>query len=157
MGAQSKGILSESSKFGAGLESVTLSDGQRRRLELFKRVEQSVCSRIEQLCMQEGIPVVDVAVLVLSPEARGLVFDDEDEGGADGITVVLGHRDKLYGFLHAAMPEAEDALVDPYEDLLAPAPALCVRVLIVDGASITVMSYGTFVTVELARQDMPQA
>lgn len=144
-----------SSEFGACLDSAPLSRGQRNRLELFKRVEPSVCARIEELCMQGEVAVTDVAVLLLSPEARAALFPPDDD--PPGITVVMGHREKLYAFLHATLPESEEMLQDPYEDLLSAAPPLCVRVLILDAESLTVMSYGTFVTVELSRRDMPQA
>jgi len=71
--------------------------------------------------------------------------------------VILGHRDKLHAFLHAMLPPVEDAPFDPYADLLEPATARCVRVLIVDHESLTVMSYGTFVTVSMDASRMPQA
>ena len=146
---------SASADFGTYLDSEALSQGQRRRLELFKRVEPNVCARIEELCQQGEVAVTDVAVLLMSPEARAALFPPDED--PPGITVVMGHREKLYAFLHATLPEAEELLSDPYEDLLKAAPPLCVRVLILDENSATVMSYGTFVTVELSRHDMAQA
>ena len=67
--------------------------------------------------------------------------------------MVIGPRDDLYAFLNATLPATPDAPFDPYVDLLEPAPERCVRVLVIDDESLTVMSYGTFVTVNVdARQ-----
>jgi hypothetical protein len=86
--------------------------------------------------------VTDVAVLVVAPSAHDLFFPGIVE--AKGTSVVLGHRLKLHAFLCAMLP---GAAVDPYADLLEPTPPCCVRVLIVDDESLTVMSYGSFVTI----------
>lgn len=136
------------------LAEALLTDGQRRRISLFRSVESAVCSRIEQMCVTSGIDVVDVAVLVVDVSAHELFFQDEE---AVGTCVLIGHRDKVRDFLRSALPPAEDAPFDPYEDLQSAAPARCVRVMIVDHESLTVMSYGTFVTVRLSASEMPQA
>ncbi len=73
------------------------------------------------------------------------------------VSVILGHRERLHAFLHSVLPPSDDAPFDPYMDLRDPAPARCVRVLIVDHESLTVMSYGTFVTLRLDVSQMPQA
>ncbi|MCC6551932.1 MAG: hypothetical protein IT372_02775 [Polyangiaceae bacterium] len=147
----------------AYLEGPSLTEGQRRRLRLFQAVEGAICARIERICTEEAIDVTDVAVLVVAPEVRELFFGDAPAAGPrqarDGgpTSVVLGHRDRLHAFLHGALPPSEDAPFDPYADLTEPAPARCVRVLIVDHESLTVMSYGTFVTVSLDSSRMPRA
>jgi hypothetical protein len=125
-------------------------------------VEGGICTRIERICTEEGIEVVDVAVLVVAPDVQAIFFASApgalDVAGEGARTsVILGHRDKLHAFLHAMLPPVEDAPFDPYADLLDPAPARCVRVLIVDHESLTVMSYGTFVTVSMDASRMPQA
>ena len=125
----------------AALDDVALTPGQRKRVAIFQSVESPVCARIEEVCAQGAVEVTDVAVLVIAPEARDLFFD-RDAG--TGVSVVIGHRAKLYAFLDATLPAA-----DPYADLLEPAPPRCVRVLVVDQESLTVMSYGTFITVRL--------
>ena len=130
----------------AWLDDADLTPGQRKRLSVFQSVEAPVCARIEQVCGSGGVEVTDVAVLVIAPEARGLFFDDV--AGA-GVSVVIGHRSRLRAFLESTLPAARDAPEDPYADLLSPAPDRCVRVLVVDDQSITVMSYGTFVTVRV--------
>jgi hypothetical protein len=131
-----------------------LTEGQRRRIALFKNLESGICSRVEQLCVTSSVEVTDVAVLVVSPEAYPLVFDAAESPGA---SVVLGHRERLYAFLRSALPPAEDAPFDPYADLLEPAPSQCVRVLVVDDESLTIMSYGTFLTVRVDEDDIPRA
>jgi len=128
------------------LESDSLTEGQKRRIAIFRGVERAVCGRVERLCETSGVEVPDVAVLVIAPSAHDLFFGREVE---EGTHVVLGHRTSLYGFLGAALPPIPDAPFDPYADLLEPAPPRCVRVLIIDHESLTVMSYGTFVTVSI--------
>ncbi len=130
----------------AWLDDAALTPGQKKRLAVFGSVEGPVCARIEEICGKGGVDVVDVAVLVIAPEARRLFFDDDLE---PGVSVVIGHRSRLYAFLNAALPPAEDAPGDPYADLLEAAPTRCVRVMVVDDDSLTVMSYGTFVTVRV--------
>lgn len=134
------------SSIANNLDDPSLTPGQRRRVELFAGVEHTVCERIEQLCAAGGLPVTDTAVLVVAPAANELVFGD-DMGR--GTSVLLGHRLRVYEFLEAALPKAPDAPFDPYADLLQPAPERCVRVLVLDHESLTVMSYGTFVTVRV--------
>jgi hypothetical protein len=136
------------------LDDPSLTPGQRRRVELFAGVEATVCERIEQLCVAGGLPVTDTAVLVVAPNANELVFGDEM---GRGTSVLLGHRLRVYEFLEAALPKAPDAPFDPYADLLDPAPARCVRVLVLDHESLTVMSYGTFVTVRVDPGKQAQA
>jgi hypothetical protein len=128
----------------AWLEGEALTPGQRKRLSLFRRVEAPVCARVEEVCGPGGIEVTDVAVLVIAPEARELFFE---EAAGWGVTVVIGHRSRLHAFLKAVLPPTPDAPADPYADLLQAAPPRCVRVLVVDDESLTVLSYGTFVTV----------
>jgi hypothetical protein len=132
----------------------SLTDGQRRRLRVFQGVEDGVCSRVESICAESDIQVTDVGVLVISSEARAIFFGP---GGEAGTHVILGHRSQIHTFLHTVLPPADGAPFDPYIDLLEPAPACCVRVLIVDDESLTVLSYGSFVTVCLGRREMPQA
>ncbi|MDI1445851.1 hypothetical protein [Polyangium sp. 6x1] len=136
------------------LADASLTEGQRRRIALFRSVENAVCSRIEQICVTSGLDVVDVAVLVVDVSAHELFFQDDEPVGT---CVLIGHRDKVHAFLRSALPPAEDAPFDPYEDLRTAAPARCVRVMIVDQESLTVMSYGTFVTVRLDASEMPEA
>jgi len=128
------------------LNDASLSEGQRRRLGLFRSVESGVCSRIESLCERSGIEVTDVAVLVIGPSAQEAFFG---WGGERVINVVLGHRTRVYALLNVVLPPLPEAPVDPYADLLQPSPDRCVRVLIIDEESITVMSYGTFITVRV--------
>jgi hypothetical protein len=85
-----------------------------------------------------------VAVLVIAPEARGIFFDGDRE---PGVSVVIGHRRLVRDLLAAALPPAPGAPADPYADLAEEAPPRCVRVLVIDDESLTVLSYGTFVTV----------
>ncbi|AUX41081.1 hypothetical protein SOCE26_024860 [Sorangium cellulosum] len=156
----------EQNVHGCGLEAYLdepgLSEGQRRRLRLFHAVEEVVNDRVEQLCGSSELEVTDVAVLVVSPAARRLFWRSGAPGaraaaaGASA-SVLLGHRERLHGFLHAVLPPADEASFDPYADLLAPSPPQCVRVLIVDEGSLTVLNYGAFVTVRLDRSEMPQA
>jgi hypothetical protein len=128
----------------AWLDDEALTPGQKKRLSLFQSVEMPVCARIEEVCGAGGMEVTDVAVLVIAPEARGLFFDDVE---GVGVSVIIGHRSRLRAFLVAALPPAPGAPADPYADLLEEAPPRCVRVLVIDDESLTVLSYGTFVTV----------
>jgi len=130
----------------AWLDDAALTPGQRKRIGVFQSVETPICARIEEVCAAGGVEVTDVAVLVIAPEARLLFFED-DLG--TGVSVVIGHRSRVRAFLEAALTPAPDAPEDPYADLLSPAPDRCVRVLVIDGDSITVMSYGTFITVRV--------
>jgi hypothetical protein len=136
------------------LTDPSLTEGQRRRLRVFQDVEASVSSRIEQLCQGGDLDVVDVAVLVVAPTAQELFFDGEL---GEGTSVILGHRSRIHAFLSQMLPAAPDAPFDPYADLLEPAPVRCVRVLVIDAESLTVMSYGTFVTVRIGAGDRAQA
>ncbi len=124
-------------------DEADLTAGQQRRLAAFHKVEEGVCQRIEALCEGRRVEVTDVGVLVIAPEAHDLFFGPEV---AATVSVVLGHRLRLYEFLRASLPPLEDAPFDPYADLLEESPLRCVRVLILDDESLTVMSYGTFVT-----------
>lgn len=128
------------------LDDASLTPGQRKRIGVFQTVEAPICARIEEACGQGGMEVTDVAVLVIAPEARCLFFDEDVEAG---VSVVIGHRSRVREFLEATLTPAPDAPEDPYADLLSPAPDRCVRVLVIDGDSITVMSYGTFITVRM--------
>lgn len=130
----------------AWLDDAALTSGQRKRLSVFQSVEGPVCARIEEMCGAGGLEVTDVAVLVIAPEARGLFFEEADE---PGVSVVIGHRSRVRAFLEASLPPARDAPSDPYGDLLEVAPDRCVRVMVVDDESLTVMSYGTFITVRV--------
>jgi hypothetical protein len=130
----------------AWLDDAALTPGQRKRISIFQSVESAICARIEEVCGAGELEVTDVAVLVIAPEARGLFFDDDT---GQGVSVVIGHRGQLYAFLDTTLPPDPEAAVDPYADLLEPAPSCCVRVMVVDDASLTVMSYGTFVTVHV--------
>jgi hypothetical protein len=131
-----------------------LTESQRRRLRVFLGVEDGVVSRVESLCLQHDIEVTDLGVLVISADAREVFFGP---GGEDSTNVILGHRRQIHGFLHAVLPPGPNAAADPYLDLLEPAPAFCVRVLIVDAESVTVLSYGSFVTVMLNGREVPTA
>jgi hypothetical protein len=128
------------------LDDESLTPGQKRRLAVFQSVESAVCERIEEVCGSGEVEITDVAVLVIAPAAHDLFFDEDVERG---VSVVLGHRNRVEEFLRATLPPAEDAPSDPYADLQQPAPERCVRVLVIDDESLTVMSYGTFVTVEM--------
>lgn len=143
----------------AYLEEPGLTEGQRRRLRLFRTVEDAVSDRVEQLCTCSELDVTDAAILVVSPAARRLFFRSAAPGCAEppGASVLLGHRARLHAFLHAVLPPADEAPFDPYVDLLAPSPPQCVRVLIVDDDSLTVLNYGAFVVVSLDRGEMPTA
>lgn len=134
------------SDLDAYLNDAALTEGQRRRLALFRVVEGGVCERIEALCEQSGIEVTDVAVLVIGPAAPEALWGI---GGDGVINVVLGDRTRVYGLLRSLLPPPRGTALDPYGDLLARSPDGCVRVLIIDGDSLTVMSYGTFITVRL--------
>jgi hypothetical protein len=123
----------------------SLTEGQKRRLDLFRAVEGGVCSRIEAMCERTGLDVTDVAVLVIGKAAPDVLFR---VGGERFINVIMGHRTRLYAWLSSLLPPPE-AEVDPYGDLLEPAPVQCVRVLIIDEGAITVMSYGSFITVRM--------
>jgi hypothetical protein len=144
----------EHASLAAFLDEASLTDGQRRRLSLFRSLESGVSARIEHLCVTTGVEVTDVAVLVVDVSAHELFFHGQERRGT---CLVIGHRAEICAFLRSVLPPAEDAPFDPYEDLLEPAPALCVRVMIVDHESLTVMSYGTFVTVRLDASEMPEA
>lgn len=135
------------SDLDAYIDGEEISEGQKSRLRVFQGVEGGVCTRVEELCEKGGVDVTDVGVLVIAPRAHSLFFDDGEE--SPGTDVVLGHRSKLYAFLRAVLPPAEGAPIDPYVDLLEPSPTRCVRVLIIDDESITVLCYGTFVTVRM--------
>jgi hypothetical protein len=123
-----------------------LTSGQRRRLGIFHAVETGVSTRIETFCEETGTEVVDVAVLIIAPAAHGVFFGANKERGT---AVILGDRVRLHAFLETVLPKAPGAPFDPYADLLEPAPVRCVRVLIIDDESLTVLSYGSFITVEL--------
>ncbi|WP_437726875.1 hypothetical protein [Sorangium sp. So ce861] len=143
----------------AYLEEPGLTEGQRRRLRLFQTVEDAVSDRVEQLCTCSELEVTDAAILVVSPAARRLLFRSAAVRGAEppAASVILGHRARLHAFLHAALPPTDEAPFDPYADLLAPSPPQCVRVLILDEDSLTVLNYGAFVVVTLDRGEMPAA
>lgn len=130
------------------LDDPSLTEGQRRRIRLFAEVEEIVAARVEQLCGEGGLDVRDVAALIVDPAANELVFGGDLGGGP---TALIGHRLRVYAILDAALPRTPDAPFDPYADLLTPAPDRCVRVLVLDRASLTVMCYGTFVTVDVDR------
>jgi hypothetical protein len=132
--------------FEAHREDAALTSGQRRRLGIFQAMESGVSKRIEAFCEETGAEVVDVAVLIIAPEAHGVFFGPAKERGT---AVILGDRVRLHAFLDTVLPKVADAPFDPYVDLLEPAPPRCVRVLIIDDESLTVLSYGSFVTVEL--------
>lgn len=128
------------------LEDPALTSGQRQRLGIFKAVEAGVSERIEAFCGETGAAVTDVAVLIIAPSAQGVFFGPAEERGT---AVILGERARLHAFLASVLPPVPGAPFDPYTDLLEPAPDRCVRVLIIDDESLTVLSYGSFITVEL--------
>lgn len=128
------------------LDDPSLTEGQKRRLGVFHSVERTVSARIEHLCQGGDLEVMDVAVLVVAPAAQEIFFSGEL---GPGTSVILGHRLRIHAFLTQMLPAADDAPFDPYADLLEPAPVRCVRVLVIDDESVTVMSYGTFVTVRI--------
>lgn len=128
------------------LVNESTTDGQRRRLRIFQEVERGVVSRVEQLCENSDIEVADVAVLVVAPSARKLIFDDASDAVATD--VILGHRNKLHEFMTSVLPPKPD-VDDPYGDLLASAPQACVRLLILDDEAITVLHYGSFVSIDV--------
>jgi len=138
----------------AFLAEEPLSEGQRRRVALFRRVEGEACARIEAVCASSGIDVADVAVLVVDASARDLLFPGQT---GEGAVLIVGHRDEVRAILRSALPPADDAPFDPYEDLRSSAPASAVRVLIVERGALTVMSYGMFVTVQLSGAEVPDA
>ncbi|WP_437592224.1 hypothetical protein [Sorangium sp. So ce1000] len=141
------------------IEEPGLTEGQRRRLRLFQTVEEAVSRRVERLCTSSELDVTDAAILVVSPAARRAFFHADARSFAEvpGATAIVGHRARLHEFLHAALPPADEVPFDPYVDLLAPSPPQCVRVLIVDEDSLTVLNYGAFVVVSLDRREMPEA
>lgn len=128
------------------LDDASLTEGQKRRLELFRAVESGICSRIETLCERSGLEVTDVAVLVIGPSAPDVFFGGQRERV---INVVMGHRSRIYALLIGLLPPLPEAPIDPYADLLEPSPDRCVRLLIIDEESITVLSYGSFITVRI--------
>jgi hypothetical protein len=136
------------------LDEAALTPGQRRRLGIFQGVESGVSARIEAFCEETGVEVVDVAVLIIAPAAQGVFFGPLEERGT---AVILGDRLRLHAFLESVLPPVPGAPFDPYADLLEPAPARCVRVLIIDDESLTVLSYGSFITVELDPREMARA
>jgi hypothetical protein len=136
----------DSRKFEAQLDAEALTAGQRRRLGIFQVVENRVSARIEAFCEETGAEVIDVGVLIISPSANGVFFGSATEPGT---AVILGDRLRLHAFLGEVLPKAPDVQFDPYADLLEPAPLRCVRILIIDDESLTVLSYGSFITVEL--------
>jgi hypothetical protein len=154
---------SERNMHGCSLEACLaepgLTEGQRRRLRLFQTVEETVSERVEELCACGELDVTDAAILVVSPAARRLLFRSAASAAADspGASLILGHRARLHEFLHTVLPPADEAPLDPYADLLAPSPPRCVRVLIVDEDSLTILNYGTFVVVSLDPSEMPKA
>jgi hypothetical protein len=136
------------------LEDPSLTEGQRRRLRLFQQIEPSVVKRIEEICQSGDLEIPDVAVLVIAPSAEGLFFYDADDSARSPsddptVHVLVGSRGRVHGYLRAVLPPAPDAPFDPYADLLEPAPPRCVRVLVLDDESLTVMSYGCFLTVRM--------
>ena len=136
----------DSLDFEAQLDAEALTSGQRRRLGIFQIVENRVSARIEAFCEEAGAEVIDVAVLIIAPAANAVFFGSATEPGT---AVILGDRLRLHAFLGEVLPRAADMSFDPYADLLEPAPPWCVRVLIIDDESLTVVSYGGFITVVL--------
>ncbi|WP_245678491.1 hypothetical protein [Chondromyces crocatus] len=141
-----------------------ISEGQRRRLQLFQTVESGVCAKVERFCTEHGIEVTDLAVLLVAPEAhllfRNALLAQPGSGrrpSTPQASLILGHRSQLHSFLRRALPPNESDAADPYMDLMTPAPARCVRILIIDDDSLTIMSYGTFVTVSMNLAEMPDA
>jgi hypothetical protein len=135
-------------------DGAALTSGQRHRLAIFRVVESGVSDRIETFCEETGAEVVDVGVLIIAPTARGVFFEPPME---QGTAVILGDRQRLHAFLEQVLPPAPGAPFDPYMDLLEPAPLHCVRILIIDDESLTVLSYGSFITVELDPRSMASA
>ena len=140
------GTNARSGDLRAWLDDPELSAGQKKRLSIFQSVEGPVCARIEEVCGSGGVEVMDVAVLVIAPEAHHIFFEEVE---TPGVSVVIGHRSRVHAFLDAALPPSPDAPSDPDADLLEEAPPRCVRVMVIDDESLTVMSYGTFVTVRV--------
>ncbi|WP_231511865.1 hypothetical protein [Chondromyces apiculatus] len=155
------------------LQEPGVSEGQRSRLRLFQSMETNVCTKVERFCTDNGVEVTDLAVLIVAPEAH-VLFQDAlktnpgrvaGRGGEGSVhlsalpsaSVILGHRTRLHAFLRAALPTDDAEVQDPYRDLLVPSPMRCVRILIIDSDSITIMSYGTFVTVQMDLASMPDA
>lgn len=136
------------------LDDQALTSGQMRRLGIFRGVESGVSTRIETFCEETGAEVTDVAVLIIAPAAHGIFFGAERDRGT---AVILGDRVRLHAFLETVLPPVPGAPFDPYMDLLEPAPSRCVRVLIIDDESLTVLSYGSFVTVDLDPVPMAMA
>lgn len=144
----------DSRHFEAQLEAAALTSGQRRRLGIFQLVENGVSERIETFCEETGADVVDVGVLIIAPAANGVFFGATSE---QGTAVILGDRRRLHAFLEEVLPPVSNAPFDPYVDLLESAPPRCVRVLIIDDESLTVLSYGSFITVDLDPRAMASA
>lgn len=138
----------------AHLDDQALTSGQQRRLGVFKGVESGVSTRIETFCEETGAEVSDVAVLIIAPTAHGIFFGATEE---QGTAVILGDRVRLHAFLETVLPPVPGAPFDPYADLLESAPPRCVRVLIIDDESLTVLSYGSFITVDLNPVPMAMA
>lgn len=126
------------------IDRAALTRGQRQRLELFKLVEDDICSRVEAICEQGEIDVTDLAVLVVGPTSPG---EGSEISSVGMMNVILGHRTRLYGLLHAVLPPSDEVTEDPYRDLLEPSPFRCTRVLVIHAGALTVMSYGCFATV----------
>jgi hypothetical protein len=144
----------DSRNFEDELDAAALTSGQRHRLAIFKLVETGVSQRIETFCEETGAEVVDVGVLIIAPTARAAFFEATIE---QGTAVILGDRLRLHAFLEDVLPPTPGAPFDPYMDLLEPAPLHCVRILIIDDESLTVLSYGSFITVELDPRVMASA
>jgi len=144
----------ETRDLDAHLDDPALTSGQKRRLGIFQTVESGVSTRIEAFCEETGAAVTDVAVLIIASSAQGVFFGPAEERGT---AVILGERRRLRGFLVSMLPPVPGAPFDPYADLLESAPDRCVRVLILDDESLTVLSYGSFITVELDPARIAQA
>ncbi len=144
----------DSCTFEDQLDAAALTSGQRRRLAIFQLVESGVSARIETFCEETGADVVDVGVLIIAPAANSVFFGPTME---QGTAVILGDRVRLHAFLEEVLPPAPGAPFDPYMDLLEPAPLRCVRILIIDDESLTVLSYGSFIMVELDPRAMASA
>jgi len=144
----------DSREFEDQLDAEALTSGQRHRLAIFRLVENGVSERIETFCEETGAEVVDVGVLIIAPTSTGVFFEPTME---QGTAVILGDRQRLHAFLEEVLPPAPGAPFDPYMDLLKPAPLHCVRILIIDDESLTVLSYGSFITVELDLRSMASA
>jgi hypothetical protein len=128
----------------SSLDRSALTRGQRQRIELFKLVEADICSRVEALCEQGEIDVTDLAVLVVGPTAPG---EGSALSGVGMVNVVIGHRTRLYGLLHAVLPPSDEVTEDPYRDLLEPSPFRCTRVLVIHADALTMINYGCFAKV----------